>query len=167
MTETLSHIALRRLSGPTASLWYTPLPGIHLSVDSTTQCLIINAPALTPQRLVTHDIVEFAPDGRFRILGRTDNTISSGGVKIQLEEVESLLCHHLGDTVQATYRPDEKFGQALILLSTRPIDREKLRSILSGHPYWMPRQVILTPTLPRTETGKPDRATAREMAMRG
>lgn len=167
MTETLSHIALRRLSGPTASLWYTPLPGIHLSVDSTTQCLIIDAPALTPQRLVTHDIVEFAPDGRFRILGRTDNTISSGGVKIQLEEVESLLRHHLGDTVQATYRPDEKFGQALVLLTTRPIDKEQLRSILVEHPYWMPQRVILTSKLPLTETGKPDRATARKMAEKG
>ena len=167
MTETLSHIALQRISGPEASLWYAPLPGIRLSQDEETGCLLIDAPALNPERLQTHDIVEFAPDGRFRILGRTDNTISSGGVKIQLEEVESLLRRHLGDTVQATYRPDEKFGQALVLLSTRPIDRERLRSILSDHPYWMPKEVVLTPTLPCTETGKPDRATAQKMAMRG
>ena len=167
MTETLSHIALRRISGSEASLWYTPLPGIQLSQDKETRCLLIDAPTLNPERLRTHDIVEFAPDGRFRILGRTDNTISSGGVKIQLEDVENLLRCHLGDTIQATYRPDEKYGQALVLLTTRPINEERLRSILADHPYWMPRRVMLVPTLPRTETGKPDRATAREMAMRG
>ena len=81
--------------------------------------------------------------------------------------MENLLHHHLGDTIQATYRPDEKYGQALVLLTTRPINEERLRSILADHTYWMPRRVMLVPTLPRTETGKPDRATAREMAMRG
>ena len=164
MTETLSHIALRRISGPDATLWYTPLPGIRLSQDASTQTLIIHAPALNPERLHTRDIVEFDTAGRFRILGRTDNTISSGGIKIQLEEVEALLHRHFGPELLATARPDGKFGEALVLLTTRPIDSQQLTAVLKDHPYWRPKDILLVPRLPLTGTGKPDRAAARVMA---
>lgn len=164
MTETLSHIALRRISGPDATLWYTPLPGIRLSQDVSTQTLIIHAPALNPERLHTRDIVEFDTAGRFRILGRTDNTISSGGIKIQLEEVEAQLHRHFGPELLATARPDGKFGEALVLLTTRLIDPQQLTAVLKDHPYWRPKDILLVPRLPLTGTGKPDRAAARAMA---
>jgi O-succinylbenzoic acid--CoA ligase len=59
MTETLSHIALRRLSGPDASDWYTPFPSVTVSLsdDST---LIINAPEVCPELLITNDIAELS-----------------------------------------------------------------------------------------------------------
>ena len=173
MTETLSHIALRRLSGPEATLWYTPLPGISLSQDAETQTLIIDAPALCTDPLHTHDIVHFEdndspmhsmPGLRFRILGRTDNTVCSGGVKIQIEEVETLLQQHLGDSVQLTSRPDPKFGEVLVLLTTYPINENLLHHILREHPYWYPKEILYVTALPRTATGKPDRTTAKHMA---
>lgn len=165
MTETLSHIALRRLSGPDATRWYTPLPGVRVWRDDATQTLVVRATEVNPDTLHTRDIVEFAPSGdRFRVLGRTDNTISSGGIKIQLEEVEALLHRHLGHSLLATSRPDGKFGDALVLLTTKPIDAAQLDGILSAHPYWRPKAILTVPRLPLTETGKPDRAEARRMA---
>ncbi len=114
MTETLSHIALRRLNGPEASDCYTPFPSVRLSL-SADGCLIIEAPAVCDGPLQTNDIAELLPDGRFRILGRKDNVICSGGIKIQIEEVERQLRPHLQSPFLITRRPDSKFGEVCVL----------------------------------------------------
>ncbi|MCI6688156.1 MAG: AMP-binding protein, partial [Prevotella sp.] len=82
MTETLSHIALRRLSGEEASDWYEPFEGVDVSLNAD-GCLVIDAPAVCATTLTTNDIAEIAPDGRhFRIRGRRDNVVCSGGIKL-------------------------------------------------------------------------------------
>ena len=86
MTETLSHIALRRLNGPDASDYYIPFSSVKLSL-SPDKTLVIDAPLVTQAPLITNDVAELLPDGRFRILGRKDNIINSGGVKIQIENI--------------------------------------------------------------------------------
>lgn len=59
-------------------------------------CLVIDAPKVSDSRIITNDIAEIGKDGRhFRILGRKDNVIDSGGIKIQIEEVEALLKKYL------------------------------------------------------------------------
>lgn len=90
MTETLSHIALKRLSGKDASHWYSKFTGVTLTT-SDEGTLIIDAPHVCSEKLVTNDIVEFNELGQFRILGRKDNTVNTGGVKVQIEEVERLI----------------------------------------------------------------------------
>jgi len=92
MTETLSHIALRRISSAEASEWYTPFDTVKLSTNDE-GCLVVDAPEVCADILTTNDIVELKPDGRFRVLGRKDNVICSGGIKIQIEEVELSLIH--------------------------------------------------------------------------
>jgi hypothetical protein len=82
------------------------------------------------------------------------------------EEVEALLQSHLGDTLQLTSRPDPKFGEALVMLSTQPVDEERLRRLLAAHPYWMPRDILHIDRLPRTATGKPDRAEAKRICLK-
>ena len=72
MTETLSHIALRRLNGVGATDWYTPFEGVTLS-QTEDGCLVIDAPAVHDGKLVTNDIAALRTDGSFRILGRKDN----------------------------------------------------------------------------------------------
>ena len=69
MTETLSHIALRRLNGTDASDCYTPFDNvrIRLSKEGT---LIIHAPNVCAEELITNDIAEIYEEGKFRILGR-------------------------------------------------------------------------------------------------
>ena len=74
MTETLSHIALRRLNGEEASLWYTPFDSVGVSLNAK-GCLVIDAPLVHEGRLETHDRAEIR-DGKFRIIGRLDNVIN-------------------------------------------------------------------------------------------
>ena len=163
MTETLSHIALRRISED----YYSPLPGISLSQDQD-DCLIINAPSLCAQTLYTNDIVRFHGKDHFQIIGRRDNTICSGGIKIQIEQVEAWLQSIGIDNIMVTYREDKALGQALVYLTTDEINTDMLRkSVPTNTPnskFWLPRHIVNVPSLPLTPTGKPDRATAKQLA---
>jgi O-succinylbenzoic acid--CoA ligase len=163
MTETLSHIALRRLNGPDASDWYTPFPSVSISL-SVDNCLIIDAPEVCAEPLVTNDIAELSVD-RFRILGRRDNTICSGGLKIQAEELERQLRPHLSAPFLITKRPDEKFGEIVVLLTEGSIDdaRQICEQILPK--FHQPRAYLHVSCIPFTETGKPSRHEAEKLAM--
>jgi O-succinylbenzoic acid--CoA ligase len=160
MTETLSHIALRKLNGPSASEFYTPLEGISLSV-SEQGSLVIDAPLIAGERLETNDLVELLPSQQFRITGRIDNVINSGGIKIQVEELEQLLRPILGNSFAITSLPDSKFGEIVVLVATEPIDE----LILAEHlpPYHLPKKILLIEKLPLTETGKIERKTLKEI----
>lgn len=163
MTETLSHIALRRLSGPEASDWYTPFPSVNLSL-SVDGCLIIEAPEVCEERLVTNDIAVLSPEGRFRILGRKDNMICSGGIKIQAEELERQLRPHLSAPFMITKRSDEKFGEVVVLLTEGDISdaRSVCEHILPK--FHHPRIYLHVAQIPLTATGKPARKTAETIA---
>lgn len=115
MTETLSHVALRRLNGPEASPYYHPFPSVTLSLlpDNT---LVIDAPLVCDERLVTNDVARLLPDGSFAIIGRKDNIINSGGIKIQIEEVEERLRPYLDLPYAITAAPDPRLGEAVVLL---------------------------------------------------
>ena len=143
MTETLSHIALRR---------------VNVYADEE-KCLVIDAPAICPQVLHTNDIVEFAEDGcHFRVLGRKDNVICSGGIKIQAEEVERILKKHIDQPFFITKDKDEKYGEIVVIV-TEEKSIKKLEDIFNDvlPTYWKPRKVISVSHLPLTETGKPKR----------
>lgn len=192
MTETLSHIALRRINGDEASEWYQPFDSVKIS-QTDEGCLVIDAPLVCAETLVTNDIVEIEPyiynkvenhdevgkynkmeKLRFRIKGRKDNVICSGGIKIQIEEVEALLKPHLEKPFMIAKKKDEKFGEIAVLL-TEDEDIKKveatIRRLLSGksddsnkssesksHKYWIPREYLHVDHLPLTETGKPKRS---------
>lgn len=167
MTETLSHIALRRINGAEASEWYQPFDSVKIS-QTEEGCLVIDAPQVCAETLVTNDIVEIesyiynkVEKLRFRIKGRKDNVICSGGIKIQIEEVEALLKPHLEKPFMLAKKKDEKFGEIAVLLSE---DKEiktveaTIRRLLSDHKYWIPREFLHVDHLPLTETGKPKRS---------
>ena len=180
MTETLSHIALRRINGAEASEWYQPFDSVKIR-QTEEGCLVIDAPLVCAETLVTNDIVEIesyiynkVEKTRFRIKGRKDNVICSGGIKIQIEEVEALLKPHLEKPFMLAKKKDEKFGEIAVLL-TEDEDLKKveatIRRLLSGksddsnkssesksHKYWIPREFRYVEHLPLTETGKPKRS---------
>ena len=168
MTETLSHIALRRLNGPEASDWYTPFDGVALSLTDE-GCLVINAPAVHEGPLAAP--ASSAPatassPRRFRILGRKDNVVCSGGIKIQIEEVERLLRPHLHVPYMITKAPDEKLGEQVVLLTESKTVGDVLALCRLHLPkYWVPRRILSVDRLPLTETGKPARHEAERMAM--
>lgn len=173
MTETLSHIALRRLSGLGASEWYEPFDCVELSLTSDC-CLVICAPAVCDHPLVTHDRAELLPslrnEGakvRFRILGRKDNVIDSGGIKIQIEEVEKALRPFLRMPFLITKKKDAKFGEAVVLLTEQTDMADMAEICMNALPkYWVPRAYIHVEKIPLTETGKPARAVAETLAAR-
>lgn len=165
MTETLSHIALRRINGPTASDAYSPLPGVEVSL-SEADTLCIYAPEVNPERLVTNDLAEILPNGTFRILGRRDNVVCSGGIKLHIEAIEQKLST-LPIHLQLTALPDERLGEALTLLYEEcEMTAEEIevacRQLLDR--YEVPRHFLRTEHLPLTETGKPARAEAKKLA---
>ena len=164
MTETLSHIALRRISGPDASEWYTPFPSVRVTHNDE-GCLVINAPEVCEEPLVTNDIVEFSSDhSKFRIIGRRDNVICSGGIKIQIEKVERHLRPHLHVPYLLTKRHDPKFGEVAVLLTEGSVEeaREVCQRMLSK--YHQPRYYLHVARIPLTETGKPARQEAIRLA---
>lgn len=187
MTETLSHIALRRLNGLESSSWYTPLQGIKVTTNAD-DCLVIDAPKLCDTPIVTNDIAEIratsTSEGKnalaFRIIGRRDNVINSGGVKIQMEELERLIRPFLTMPYMVTKCKSEKFGEIVVLMvekegddegatveekSELPILQAIHRLLHRALPrYWEPRLYLSVDRIPMTETGKPNRALAQRMA---
>ncbi len=164
MTETLSHIALRRLNGPEASDWYSPFKGVSLRLTED-GALAIHAPAVCENEIITNDIAELQDDGSFRILGRRDNVINSGGVKIQIEAVEAQLLPLMPCPFQITAAPDEHYGEAVVMLAEGEGKKEALEPLFASlHAYSRPKHVFFVAELPRTGSGKPDRANARVLA---
>ncbi|MEN9918876.1 MAG: hypothetical protein RL662_1312 [Bacteroidota bacterium] len=160
MTETLSHIALRRLNGADASDHYIPFDGVLLSL-SDQQTLIIDARHVCDDRLYTTDVAEIYPDGSFSILGRKDNIINSGGIKIQIEELESLLKPYINCMYAIISLPDPKFGEIIVLVVENTIADST--AIFNHLPtYYVPKKIVQIPSIPLTETGKIDRATLKK-----
>ena len=165
MTETLSHIALRRLNGDTASKHYYPFPSVELSL-SAESTLVVKAPLICGEVLQTNDIACIYPDGSFTIAGRKDNVINSGGIKIQAEEMEKRLRPFIPVPFVVTSVPDPRLGQALTLLIAGQVDvrelESKLQTVLDA--YHRPRHIFMTESIPQTENGKTDRAGCRILA---
>ncbi|MDE7081492.1 MAG: AMP-binding protein [Muribaculaceae bacterium] len=156
MTETASHIALRRVADP--PLPFRPLEGVALRVDER-GCLVICQEG--EEDLVTNDIVELDAEGGFSVLGRADNVIITGGKKVQPETVEAALRSPLAalgiSDVMLTSEPDVKWGSGLILLvecvcaDTSRVE-EICRSLLA--PHEVPKEIRSVRRLPRTPNGK-------------
>ncbi len=166
MTETLSHIALRRLNGPERSPFYAPLPGVEVSLTPA-GTLALRAPQLSIEHLETNDLAAMQADGSFRILGRRDAVINSGGIKIQAEELERQLHAATGLTLVAVARAHAEFGECVALLwEGEPVAEAQLLAACAALPrHHHPRLVQrVAEGLPRTSTGKIARAACRELA---
>ena len=173
MTETVSHVAIRRLNGPDRSLMFRVLPGVEVSIDDR-QCLRITAAATNFLPVQTNDVVElFAPQQptdpwHFRLLGRADSIINTGGVKVQPERVEQavstyLATQHLAQRLFVAGLPDERLGQRVVLfLENTPLSDTHWQGIrraveISCGPYAVPKEWRTMPEFPETATGKIDR----------
>ena len=165
MTETLSHVALRRISGAEASHYYTPLPSVVVALSEDNN-LIVNAPLVADEPCITNDIAELRQDGSFRIIGRTDNVINSGGIKVQIEELEQVLHPHINGNFVITSIPHPKLGEAIVLLLDQTSDpvsaEEAVRQLLPRHQQ--PLLIHTVTTIPHTGNGKTDRAATKQLA---
>ena len=164
MTETVSHIALKRISGADTADYYTALHGIMLDIDDRS-CLIISGEVTGNKPLVTNDLVELLDTSRFRWLGRYDNVINTGGIKVQAEQLEKsittvLAAAGMNHRLFVHKLPDQQLGEKIVLIiegghqEIEPI-KNRLAQYLSR--YEVPKQIIPTEQMILTASGKIDR----------
>ena len=163
MSETLSHIALKQIY-PVSEEYFSVFKGIEIAWDER-RCLKISAPALHPEILQTNDLVELKDDRHFKFLGRIDNVINSGGLKIHPEELESLLHRYIPREAAFLGVNDEKLGQKLVLVIegeqnkdlTSQLDealKETEKTFSKNH---LPKSIHFIPVFPRIPNGKLNR----------
>lgn len=163
MSETLSHIALKQIY-PVSEEYFSVFKGIEIAWDER-RCLKISAPALHPEILQTNDLVKLKDDRHFKFLGRIDNVINSGGLKIHPEELESLLHSYIPREAAFLGLNDEKLGQKLVLVIegeqnkdlTSQLDealKETEKTFSKNH---LPKTIHFIPVFPRIPNGKLNR----------
>ncbi len=171
MTETISHVALQAVNGPSASPYFKLLPGIKIDTDLR-GCLEINAPYLS-EKVTTNDIVQIQDEQHFKWLGRSDNLINTGGVKVIPEKAEAdiqLLFDELkiGNKFLISSLHDAKLGNKIILLVEgnllydSVVLRERLKKILA--PYEVPKDIYANIKFVFTQNGKIDRKKTAQVA---
>jgi len=174
MSETYTHFALRRINGPGQESSFRLLKGAVISLD-TRGCLVVDLPGVTRGKVVTNDLVEIDEGGKsFTWLGRYDNVINTGGIKVIPEILEARIGSLLGATVLILPVEDEKLGQKILLMVEWKMTEahtsfnkisDQWRSILgralSSHE--LPKKIIPVPELPRNASHKPDRKAARAL----
>jgi len=151
MTETLTHVAIKPLNGPNKSDIFSALDGIHFEIDER-DCLVINAPMLSPESIVTNDIIELINDISFRWLGRFDNVINSGGVKIIPEVVEAKLASVISNQrFFIAGETNNKLGERVVLFvegDEMPISFESLEK------FERPKEIYFIRNFVETGSGK-------------
>jgi len=159
MTETVTHIALKRLNNFSSSQakanfqrFYKILPNIKIYKD-TRNCLVINAPDVSNEIIFTNDVVDLVSDKHFIWLGRYDNVINSGGIKLYPENIEEKLSKDITNRFFVIGVPDPKLGERLILIVEGTNQTINFKdSDLSN--YETPKEIFFVSKFIETETKK-------------
>lgn len=149
MTETITHIAAKRV-GERA---FTVLPNVTVSSNEN-NCLVVHAKKINPEPIVTNDIVEIVSDTQFVWLGRFDNVINSGGIKLIPEKIEEKLSTHIPRRYFVHGQADDVLGEKVVLyVEGEPIAiDEEVFSVLDK--YEKPKNIVFIPKFTVTATGK-------------
>lgn len=158
MTETATHIALRKINGVDSDGWYHCLENINVGL-SAENCLKIFMPGLAEQPLQTTDLVELKDEKTFRILGRSDNVIISGGIKFSPEQIEKKMEPFLAEPFLISSLPHESLGEQLVLVvegKESEVVRNQIKKICLQYlkKFEQPRQIVFVSEIPRNENGK-------------
>jgi O-succinylbenzoic acid--CoA ligase len=158
MTETVSHIALRKLASQTS---YICLPQVRVKLNIE-GCLCIQAPSTGNRWITTNDMAQIHNDGTFSILGRTDEVINSGGIKINTLAVESIISDTLNINREVVVLgvPDEVLGQKIVAVIESdfyPTEAQLLMLKKKLPLYHMPKEWVCLPKFLYTQSGKLDR----------
>jgi O-succinylbenzoic acid--CoA ligase len=113
MTETVSHFAVKNLS--MGESCFSLLPDISISLDHR-NCLVVHAPKLNQERLVTNDVIMLLSSKKFIWLGRYDNIINSGGIKIHPEELEKQIENQVNLRYFISSVKDNELGEKVVLI---------------------------------------------------
>lgn len=164
MTETVSHIALQALNGNLMSDYFRVLPGVTINIDDR-GCLRIKTP-FQENEVTTNDLVEIKNANEFKWIGRFDNVINTGGIKvipekleIEIQQILSVMGVSNKSVISSV--PDPTFGETIVLLIEGelqlPISRV-ISSLSEKLPrYHVPKRILTNATIVRTENGKVNR----------
>lgn len=171
MTETVSHVALRQLNGNSASVPYKALPGVHFAIDER-GCLVI---IMDDEQVSTNDLAELVSETEFNWLGRWDNIINSGGLKILPEKLEGaisavLVSAGLPFRFFVSGVPDPRLGNKVVLVVEAlpaALNCHQLRSLFKStlQSHEQPRDILACPRFKETPTGKVDRINTLGLAI--
>jgi o-succinylbenzoate---CoA ligase len=170
MTETYSHIAVRKLN-PIAEESFTLLTGVKAWYDER-NCLVIDAPMLGVHQMPTNDIVEFTDLRKFKWIGRYDYIINSGGIKISPEVIEKKIGPYLNRRFFIAGIPDSKWGErVVIIIEGEPFDPytdQLFRSHLANslEKNMIPRDIYFLPSFEETPTGKIKRRETKNLILK-
>lgn len=166
MTETITHIAVKKLNNfrfpsEIKSSYYEILPNVTISKDER-DCLVINAPKISNEIVVTNDIVNLTSSTQFEWLGRFDSVINSGGIKLIPEQIESKMAAFISNRFFVAGIPDVLLGEKLILLVEDTLNHEadlmqKLTELKSLSKYEFPKEIHFLEAFVETETNKINR----------
>lgn len=162
MTETVSHIAIKALNGQNNEDVFNTLNGVTISQDSRA-CLVIDAPHLSHNKIVTNDQVQLISATQFKFLGRMDNVINSGGVKLIPEQIETKLASQINQPFFIASEEDEVLGKKLILIVEGDTKNLDLTSMKDLDKFEIPKAVYFIPQFVRTKTNKINRKETLEL----
>ena len=158
MTETVSHIAVRSLNDEVlVNNSYNLLPNVSISKDDR-DCLVINAPLLAKETIITNDIVEISSETSFKLLGRFDNVINSGGVKLFPEQIEAKLKDYIDKRFFVSSMANSRLGEQLIMViesNTNHIDSTIFANLET---FEKPKQIYNIERFVETDSGKIQRS---------
>ncbi|MEM9676147.1 MAG: AMP-binding protein [Bacteroidota bacterium] len=164
MTETVSHIALRKLTPPNVSDVFQVLDKTQIALDER-GCLKIKGKVTRDQWLVTNDLVEIENDNSFRWLGRYDSVINSGGVKVMPEQIEKVLepilqAQNYISRFLVSSLLDEKLGERIVLILECDTLSKSFEKRILGQAaqrlskYQLPKAIYYLPKFSETSTNK-------------
>src|SRR5690606_4887903 len=163
MTETVTHIAAKKINHFTNTeeknnSYYELLPNIEISKEER-DCLVINAPNISEESIITNDIVELKSDKQFEWIGRYDNVINSGGVKLIPELIEAKISGVIPNRFFVIGKKDKELGEKLVLVvEGNTLDKktiaDSINAITSLSKYEIPKEIILADKFNETENGK-------------
>jgi o-succinylbenzoate---CoA ligase len=167
MTETISHVALQPVNGHLRSDLFFTLPGVEAQCDER-GCLVIHASHLRNREFITNDLVELINNREFKWLGRWDNVINSGGVKVSPEKIEERI-GQIFTRLKITNRffiygqEDQRLGQRVILVIEGALPNHNVMKqlkeafVLSFTSFEKPKQILAVSEFIQTSTSKINR----------
>lgn len=164
MTETITHIAVKKLNklkNSSSKPVFEILPNVEISQDDR-GCLVINAPYLNSTSIVTNDVVKLHSKTTFDLLGRFDNVINSGGIKIHPEQLEATLTSIINEDFFITSRKNKILGEEVILVVEGEkyiLQKDVFKTLKT---YEVPKDILFIKYFKRTSSGKINRAKTLE-----
>ena len=157
MTETITHIALKKLSKGTREKSFKTLQNVRVSLDDR-NCLVINAPEINPAAIITNDLVNVISETEFEWLGRIDNVVNSGGIKLVPEQIEEKLRSCIKSRFFVTAIPDETLGKKLVLILEGDADintvQRRINALKNLQKFENPKEIFCLPEFIITKSGK-------------